>query len=66
MKETDQTKNIKLGITPLNDQQVDQGWQALNTSQKLQEEILKRRQGKVLDSSWELIREQREQRSKNL
>jgi len=55
-----------LEIRPLTDEEVRRGLEALEASRRLGERILARRGGKLLDESWPMIREAREERSKQL
>lgn len=62
-----QTEAIpKIEVEPLSDAEIKQGLQALEQARILRSDILKRRGGKPLPSSWRLIREEREERSNRL
>lgn len=53
-------------IRPLIDEEVEQGLEAIKRAEELGKRILARRNGKPLPSSWRLIREEREKRSKRI
>jgi excisionase family DNA binding protein len=53
-------------IPPLTDAQVQQGRAALKESDSLIARLRQRRQGQPLSPSWQLIREEREERAKRL
>jgi hypothetical protein len=55
-----------LVVKPLTDAQVRQVTEFLNQSQAIRDRIRKRRKGKPLPSSWRLIRQAREERSRQL
>ena len=56
----------QFNISHLTDKEVEQGREALKQARELREAILKRRKGKPVPSSWKLIREEREKRSKRI
>lgn len=53
-------------IKPLTDEEMERGLEAIKRAKTLRECILARRRGKPLPSSWRLIRQQREKRSRRL
>ena len=60
------TTQCQITIKPLTDEEVNQLGEFLQQSQTLIDRIKKRRRGKPLSSSWRLIRQAREERSKRL
>lgn len=53
-------------IRPLTDAEVKRGMEAIERARELGKRVLARRKGKPLPSSWRLIRQEREKRSKHL
>lgn len=56
----------RIAILPLSDEQVRQGFEALKKSEALIQRIREQRQDRPLPPSWQLIRQEREKRSKNI
>ena len=54
----------QITIKPLTKEEVERGLEAIRQAEELGKSILARRKGKPLPSSWKLIREEREKRSK--
>ena len=54
----------QIDIRPLTDEEVERMGEFLKKSKELRNKIRSRRKGKPLPSSWKLIREEREKRSK--
>ena len=61
-----QAMPVHTTVRPLTDEEIQRGLAALEVSRKLGERILARRGGQPLDESWPIIREAREERSKEL
>ena len=53
-------------IRPMSDEEADRIGEVLKEARALGERMLARRKGKPLASSWQLIRQEREKRSKHL
>ena len=60
------TTQSQIIIKPLTDEEARQGLEALKESEALIQRIRERRKGKPLPSSWRLIRQAREERSKKI
>lgn len=60
------SSSASLAIRPLSDKEREHGLQVLRAARQLRRRICERRGGKMLSSSWELIREAREERAKQL
>jgi hypothetical protein len=56
----------QIDIRPLTDEEVERMGEFLKEAKALREKIKSRRKGKPLPSSWNLIREEREKRSKRI
>ena len=55
-----------LNVHPLSEDDKERGLRALQQARQLRQRILSRRGGQPFDSSWELIREMREERACHL
>ncbi len=54
-------EKTKIEIEPLNEEEKVRALKSLEEGKKLRQEILKRREGRPVPSSWKLIREAREE-----
>jgi hypothetical protein len=57
-------KDSSIIVKPMTEEEADRIDKVLKESEALKQPILKRRKGKPVPSSWKLIREAREERSK--
>ena len=58
------TDGPHIEIRPLTEDEIRRGLEAIKRAEELGQRILARRKGKPLPSSWKLIREERDKRSK--
>lgn len=66
MKEGNPPTQIQQAIAPLSEQDAKRGPRALEEAERLAAEMLARRQGQPLPSSWEDLRHARQEREQRL
>jgi hypothetical protein len=62
----DRSNQPQIQVRPLTDEEVERMGEFLKKAKALREKIRTRRKGKPLPSSWKLIRDEREKRSKRI